>query len=155
MQLLSHPKPILETMSQDLSHAADPAAPLQALLARFPVRSVDVGGGAHVSYREACGPEGASVPVVLLHGIGSGAASWVRQLETLGRAHRVLAWDAPGYGDSTPVAARSPVAADYALRLRGWLDALGIARCVLVGHSLGALVAGALACTASALRACC
>ena len=136
-------------MSDVHAHAIDPTAPFEARLDRFPARSVDVGGGADVSYREAGGAVDASVPIVLLHGIGSGAASWLQQLEVLGLSHRVLAWDAPGYGASTPVAAPAPVAADYAARLRGWLDALGVARCVLVGHSLGAIVAGALASASS------
>lgn len=139
-----------EAMNAATSPTIDAAAPFEARLARFPARLADVGGAANVSYREAPGLPGNALPLVLLHGIGSGAASWVQQLETLGGARRVLAWDAPGYGvsapgASTPVAAASPVAADYAERLAGWLDALGIARCVLVGHSLGAIVAGAFA----------
>jgi len=86
-----------------------------------------------------------ALPLVLLHGIGSGAASWVQQLEALGGTRRVLAWDAPGYGASTPVTPSSPKATDYAEVLRDWLDALAIERCVLVGHSLGAIIAGAFA----------
>jgi pimeloyl-ACP methyl ester carboxylesterase len=82
---------------------------------------------------------------VLLHGIGSGAASWVQQFDALGATRRVLAWDAPGYGASSPVAAASPVALDYVAVLQEWLDALGIERCVVVGHSLGAIIAGAFA----------
>nr|WP_232519301.1 alpha/beta fold hydrolase [Caballeronia insecticola] len=96
-------------------------------------------------YREAGALHSRALPVVLLHGIGSGAASWVRQLDALGAKRRVLAWDAPGYGVSTPVRAASPVASDYANALRAWLDALDIARCVLVGHSLGAIIAGSFA----------
>jgi pimeloyl-ACP methyl ester carboxylesterase len=69
----------------------------------------------------------------------------VQQLEALGANRRVLAWDAPGYGMSTPVAPESPVASDYASVLTEWLDALHIERCVLVGHSLGAIIAGAFA----------
>jgi pimeloyl-ACP methyl ester carboxylesterase len=86
-----------------------------------------------------------ALPLVLLHGIGSGAASWVQQFEALGATRRVLAWDAPGYGVSTPVAPASPKAEEYVEVLRGWLDALGIQRCVLVGHSLGAIIAGSFA----------
>jgi pimeloyl-ACP methyl ester carboxylesterase len=60
-------------------------------------------------------------------------------------AARVLAWDAPGYGNSAPLAPMAmPGAADYAERLWAWLDALGpqaAAPLVLVGHSLGALMA--------------
>jgi pimeloyl-ACP methyl ester carboxylesterase len=65
--------------------------------------------------------------------------------EGVGGTRRVLAGDAPGYGASTPVVPASPNATDYAEVLRGWLDALGIERCVLVGHSLGAIIAGAFA----------
>ena len=44
----------------------------------------------------------AGTPVVLLHGIGSNAQSFVPLMRGARSAlHRVLAWDAPGYGDST------------------------------------------------------
>ncbi|WP_323121193.1 alpha/beta fold hydrolase [Burkholderia alba] len=122
------------------------AAPFAALLDTYPEQRAATGAAGVVGYREAGGGRaGTEYPVVLLHGIGSGAASWIGLLDTLGTARRVLAWDAPGYGASTPVSGASPGAADYAAALAAWLDALGIGRCVLVGHSLGALVAGACA----------
>ncbi|WP_321910207.1 alpha/beta fold hydrolase [Paraburkholderia sp. J11-2] len=132
-------------MNDTIDTAASSTATLETWLARFALRSARVGDGS-VSYREAAGESASdALPLVLLHGIGSGAASWVQQLEALGGARRVLAWDAPGYGASTPVAGASPVAANYARVLADWLDALGIARCTLVGHSLGAIMAGAFA----------
>ncbi|WP_321886891.1 alpha/beta fold hydrolase [Paraburkholderia bannensis] len=134
-------------MNEAIDPHASSAATLDTRLARFAPRDVRA-GEACVSYREAAQQEAngnEALPLVLLHGIGSGAASWVQQFEVLGEARRVLAWDAPGYGASTPVASASPVAADYARVLRDWLDAAGIARCVLVGHSLGAIIAGAFA----------
>nr|WP_244206686.1 alpha/beta hydrolase [Caballeronia pedi] len=96
-------------------------------------------------YREAGAMHLRTLPVVLLHGIGSGAASWLRQLDVLGAKRRVLAWDAPGYGVSSRVTSESPIASDYANALSAWLDALGVTRCVLVGHSLGAIIAGSFA----------
>ncbi|KVN33392.1 alpha/beta hydrolase [Burkholderia pyrrocinia] len=121
-------------------------AAFATLLERFPERRCAAGAAGTIGYREAGAPHAGHVhPVVLLHGIGSGAASWVRQFDALGASRRVLAWDAPGYGASTPVHGASPVAADYAAALGAWLDALGIERCVLVGHSLGAIVAGGFA----------
>ncbi len=63
------------------------------------------------------------------------------QLEALADGYRVMAWDAPGYGSSTPLQPAAPVATDYADALAAWLDALEIARCHLVGHSLGAQMA--------------
>lgn len=117
-----------------------------ALLTRFPQKIL--GDECVVSYREA-NPvdlfEKNTLPVVMLHGIGSGAASWVKQLDSLGATRRMLAWDAPGYGASASLGADSPVASDYATVLQRCLDAWGIERCVLVGHSLGAIMAGAFA----------
>ncbi|MGF6773452.1 pimeloyl-ACP methyl ester carboxylesterase [Paraburkholderia sp. GAS199] len=132
------------------SHSAGQNATLETRLARFPAQQIWLPSQRAVSYREANSSDansahGRTLPLVLLHGIGSGAASWVQQFEALGASRRVLAWDAPGYGTSTPVQPDSPTAQDYAAVLREWLDALGIGRCVLLGHSLGAIVAGALA----------
>ncbi|WP_091908042.1 alpha/beta fold hydrolase [Chitinasiproducens palmae] len=116
----------------------------QQRLARFPLASASAGAG-RIVYRDAGAGTTAAVPLVLLHGIGSGSPSWVAQLEGLSERRRVLAWDAPGYAESTPVQPASPHAEDYAAVLEAWLDALGIARVHLVGHSLGALMAGAFA----------
>jgi pimeloyl-ACP methyl ester carboxylesterase len=113
-------------------------------LMRFPEQRVDTAQRT-IGYRKAGDSHLHTMPIVMLHGIGSGAASWVRQMETLGETHQVLAWDAPGYGRSSHVAIASPVASDYADALSDWLDALGIERCVLVGHSLGAIMAGSFA----------
>lgn len=90
-----------------------------------------------VSYLEA----GKGTPLVLLHGIGSGAASWTAQLEAFADRYRVIAWNAPGYGTSDQVDPDVPAATDYAVHLSAMLDALDIAECHLVGHSLGAIVA--------------
>jgi pimeloyl-ACP methyl ester carboxylesterase len=130
--------------SADTFSTRTAAASFEVRLARFPARRM--AGKQHViGYREAGAGHRSTPPVVLLHGIGSGAASWVQQFEALEGSRRILAWDAPGYGESTCVAPASPVAADYAAALADWLDALEVERCVLVGHSLGAIIAGAFA----------
>ncbi len=84
---------------------------------------------------------GTGPAIVLLHGVGSGARSWRTVLPYLARSFRVVAWDAPGYASSTPVAAERPDPSDYAERLRLLVDALGIDRFQVVGHSLGAITA--------------
>ncbi|WP_343599190.1 alpha/beta hydrolase [Pseudomonas sp.] len=98
-------------------------------------------GDARQAIREA----GKGEAIVLLHGIGSGAASWLQVALGLCERARVIAWDAPGYGQSAPLPMVSPRATDYAARLASLLDALQVERCVLVGHSLGALTAAAFA----------
>ena len=68
---------------------------------------------------------GTGPALVLLHGISSGSASWHKQLNDprLQRCCRILAWDAPGYGGSAPLAAEKPTAACYAGALARMLDA--------------------------------
>jgi len=116
---------------------------LDELSRRHLPQRVDTAGGA-IGYRRA--GEGRGAPLVLLHGIGSGSGSWVRQLEALSPVREVLAWDAPGYGQSTPLPMAQPQARDYAERLWQWLDALQVhAPVCLVGHSLGALMVASAA----------
>ena len=83
--------------------------------------------------------------VVFLHGIGSNAASFVPMLRAWPQGPMLLAWTAPGYGASRPLAKDWPVADDYALGLASLLDAQELYAVDLVGHSLGCLIAAAFA----------
>lgn len=80
-------------------------------------------------------------PFLLIHGIGSSAASWQAVSEILhDHGFRVLAVDLPGHGLS------HRDRDDYSLSslatmLRDLLDALDISQCWLVGHSLGGGIA--------------
>ncbi len=88
---------------------------------------------------------GMSLPLVLLHGIGSDAETWAPLMQALDPAIDVLAWDAPGYGNSEAVKPAYPTADDYAARLTAVLDALSLPCVVLAGHSLGSLFAARFA----------
>ena len=112
----------------------------------FPASTVLLPSGAQVVVRQ-CGQRSGKPSIVLLHGISSGAPSWLHPALLLAEHHHVLAWDAPGYGDSTPLPEAAPSAEAYAQRLDELLQAQGIASCVLVGHSLGALMGCAYAAT--------
>lgn len=112
----------------------------QQLASVYPERICATASG-QVSYREA----GSGTAVVLLHGISSGAVSWLGQLAGLKDHRRVIAWNAPGYAATTPLAMGTPSAADYATVLADFVDAMQLERFVLVGHSLGALMATAYA----------
>ncbi len=118
----------------------------------LPLHSVQLARSAHAHawvqcYRETGAQDTSSVPLVLLHGIGSGSASWVCQLDAgaLQARGRVLAWDAPGYAQSAPVNSAQPMAQDYGQRLWDWLDVMGISQVRLVGHSLGCIMAAGAA----------
>jgi pimeloyl-ACP methyl ester carboxylesterase len=79
--------------------------------------------------------------IVLLHGMGSSSAGYRAQLAALSKNHRVIAWDAPGYGQSSPFAINAPAATDYADALADLMSALGIARATVVGSSWGSVIA--------------
>jgi pimeloyl-ACP methyl ester carboxylesterase len=57
----------------------------------------------------------------------------------------VIAWNAPGYGDSNALTTSTPQPRDYAAALARLLDALSLRSIVLAGHSLGALFATSFA----------
>lgn len=88
--------------------------------------------------------EGTSRPLVLLHGLAGDALTWQFNLTALGTDRAVLAPDLPGHGSSTLDVGRGHVD-DLARWVGGLIDAWGIAQIDLVGHSLGARVALALA----------
>jgi 3-oxoadipate enol-lactonase len=78
--------------------------------------------------------------VVFLHGVGGGRHGWVPQQAHVARlGWRSLTWDMPGYGDSPMV--RPYDFEHLAKALWQMLDAAHIQQAVLVGHSMGAMVA--------------
>jgi pimeloyl-ACP methyl ester carboxylesterase len=88
----------------------------------------------------------ASAPaLVLLHGIGSNAESFADLMQALSASIDVIAWNAPGYGESNALTLTSPRPRDYAAVLERLLDALHLRSVVLAGHSLGALFAASFA----------
>lgn len=76
----------------------------------------------------------------MLHGVGGGAAAWTRQLDAFAAAgYLAVAWDAPGYGATPPIEPYD--VAGVARALERLLDALPARRRVLVGHSMGGMIA--------------
>jgi pimeloyl-ACP methyl ester carboxylesterase len=98
-------------------------------------------GGVRLAYRVWGDP--AAPPLVALHGLGEGAADWDGVAPALARHWRVYAPDLRGHGASDwPGAYSVELMRDDAL---GFLDALGLGRADLIGHSMGGLVALLLA----------
>jgi pimeloyl-ACP methyl ester carboxylesterase len=80
--------------------------------------------------------------IVLLHGGGLDGASlsWREVLPALAKDFAVVAPDLPGYGESDPPE-RTPTTDYYVRVLERFLPAVGVARPVLVGASMGGGVA--------------
>ena len=76
--------------------------------------------------------------LVFLHGIGGAARVWRGQIEAFSDRYRAVAWDMPGYGGSVPLAAVS--IATLADALHDFLQQIGAARPILVGHSIGGMI---------------
>ena len=90
-------------------------------------------------------PGNEPAPVICLHGFGSHALSYGAMMAALRPDLRALSWDMPGYGGSDALGMAEPSASDYAAALRRLLDTSGLQQVVLVGHSLGTLIAAAMA----------
>jgi pimeloyl-ACP methyl ester carboxylesterase len=83
--------------------------------------------------------EGEGPPVILVHGMGLNRCMWVWQLPTLTPRFRVVRYDLLGHGDSDkPV--KTYGMDDFVDQLARLMDALKVARCALVGFSLGGLI---------------
>ena len=105
--------------------------------------TVRLPGGPTLNYREWGRPDGAVV--LLLHRLGSSSLSWRHVAPEIGRRFRVIAPDARGHGGSEWTR-------DYSIELLRddvvrFMEQLGILAAIVVGHSMGALVAYQLAAT--------
>lgn len=90
-----------------------------------------------------CHALGEGPPVLLVHGLGGSPRWWERTTPVLAGSHRVIVPELPGFGYGHGGA---PFRLHEAPELlSGLMEALGIARVRLVGHSLGALVCAGLA----------
>lgn len=87
--------------------------------------------------------------VVLLHGFGGDKDTWLFNLDALAEGRSVYALDLPGHGESDKRVADGSVAG-LAATVAAFLDALGLERVDLVGHSMGAVVGMAVAAAAPA-----
>lgn len=104
---------------------------------------VDVGGRT-ISYLTLAPEEFEGSPVVLVHGFGGDKNSWLFVQQPLSETHAVHALDLPGHGASAKDVGDGSLTT-MAETLIGFLDALGISRAHLVGHSFGGAVSAAVA----------
>jgi pimeloyl-ACP methyl ester carboxylesterase len=96
--------------------------------------------GRSLFYLGGPGPSPAALPLVCLHGAGGSAAIWTQLHAGFASGRPVFALDLPGHGRSAPLV--GAISLDrYAAVVRDVLDALGLARALLVGHSMGGAVA--------------
>lgn len=115
-----------------LPHLFRRAEPLSWSDAPKPGRLVDV-NGVRVHFVE----QGSGPPVVMVHGFGGHTCSFRYLLPELAKRHRVVALDLLGFGYTERTADGDYSMMGQARLVLGLMDALGIERASLLGHSLG------------------
>src|SRR5260370_21111341 len=93
--------------------------------------SIYPGQRGQVEYRAA--GDASNPAVLMLHGLGSSSAGYRAQFAGLSPEFHVIAWNAPGFGASSPISGHSAGIDDYADALEASLRALRV-------HPLSALV---------------
>ena len=121
-------------VSKHISRAAEPFGGGRVLELAGPDLNVDDHG-----------PRGDHA-VVLLHGYSASIQWWDAVAPVLARNERVITIDLVGHGGSEAPSDPAPYSAEgQATAVSQALDALGVRHAVLVGHSMGGVVATALA----------
>ncbi|VFM99560.1 MAG: pyruvate dehydrogenase E2 component (dihydrolipoamide acetyltransferase) [Candidatus Kentron sp. G] len=95
--------------------------------------------------RGDAGPALMGPVMILVHGFGGDLDNWLFNIDALARRARVYALDLPGHGQSVKAIA-DPTLAGLAGALGAFMDAVGLERAHLAGHSMGAAVAARFAC---------
>ena len=138
-----------------VADAAVPDADLDAYVAKFqeefaahaaeagaaaPEPATIEAGGRRIRYLEI--GEGEGVPIVLIHGFGGDLNNWQFNQEALAAGRVTYALDLPGHGGSTKDLGPGHVdVGALAAAVVDFMDAKGIAKAHLVGHSLGGAIA--------------
>ncbi|HZI27340.1 MAG TPA: alpha/beta hydrolase [Gemmatimonadaceae bacterium] len=101
--------------------------------------------GQYRLYYYAAGTRGQGDPIILIHGFPTSSHLWSNLVSLLPAGHRVVVPDLLGFGRSD-IGERADLSIrGHADRLLGLMDVLGITRCFLVGHHMGACIATSIA----------
>jgi pimeloyl-ACP methyl ester carboxylesterase len=88
---------------------------------------------------------GEGPPVLMLHGGGAGSAIWFKQIQVLSKTRRVIAPDHPVFGLSSQDAYKAPFLPNLVTYMVRLFDELGLNCVDVVGLSMGAQAALAMA----------
>jgi pimeloyl-ACP methyl ester carboxylesterase len=111
---------------------------LVAKYAKWPSQFIEV-NGLKIHYRDT--GERTAEPLVLLHGFGSSLQTWDDWSKVLEQSHRVVRLDLAGFGLTGQAPGHDYSDQADVQRIVDFLNALGIERCILIGHSMGGRIA--------------
>lgn len=117
---------------------------LTAVTSLITRQHICIGSGRHI-WTLTINERGANTPLVLLHGVGSGVALWVLNLESIALSGRpIYAIDVLGFGLSSHVDfSTDPTVAEMELieSLEAWRQAVKLDNFILLGHCFGGYLA--------------
>lgn len=93
-------------------------------------------GGLKINYFTG----GQGEPLVIIHGGGDGAKSWLKNIEELSQHYKVYIPDLPGFGDSQSIDDRFSLP-EYVSFMEEFANSLDLGPFYLVGHSIGGGIA--------------
>jgi non-heme chloroperoxidase len=105
------------------------------------LREVTLPSGVRLQYAETGRPDGE--PILMLHGYTDSWFSYSRVLPLLAPRYRGISLTQRGHGDSDRPATYTPE--DFATDVDAFMEALGIERATVVGHSMGSFIAQTVA----------
>jgi len=106
----------------------------------YPVKTLSLGNVDLAYIDQGSGAE----TLVLIHGLGSYARAWSKNVEVLAKTYRVIAVDLPGYGHSSKGYYEYSMSFNADI-LRHMIDSLALGSVTLAGHSMGGQIAMTLA----------
>ena len=92
-----------------------------------------------IAYRET----GTGQTLFFLHGMNGNSKSWENLFYSLSPSFRVIAWDAPSFGGSDVFGDNIE---EYKNAAKVLIETLKLKKIILIGHSMGGLIASQLAC---------
>ena len=105
-----------------------------------PLQSITL-DGLQVKYRV----QGEGPGVLMVHGWASSSRMWQRMMDDLGSRYRGVALDLPGFGDSEKPGDTWYSMSGYVRLVNQFTQALGLHRPAVIGHSMGGMIAIAMA----------
>lgn len=132
--------PICRAAPPPSPQSPSPAAALQIDLDIFDAskKSLALPNGVSLAYIDL--GERSAPAVVLIHGYSDSARDWVPLVPYLSKRYRLILVDIRGHGQSSkPECCYTRL--DFAYDIKLLLDALGVAKADVVGHSLGSIIA--------------
>jgi len=99
----------------------------------YPVSKQAIFDGMEIAYMDV---GSGNETILFIHGLGSYAPAWKKNIEELKSSYRCIAIDLPGYGRSSKGAYEGSMSF-FSKSVVAFMDSLGLKEVVLTGHSMG------------------